>query len=143
MHALVRLAHQLDQQLPANLDVVHMFDVVLKGGSCPAMRKPDIVVVPVERFQDDATRFAAADVVLVAEIVSEGPEDIARRIKPLEYAAAGIPNYWIIELDDPVSMVAYTLVDGRYEHIASGGGTIEVMSPAPLKIDLDTLLRRR
>src|SRR5215212_1223484 len=103
-HALAELVHQLDVRLPADLGVVHSFDVLLKGGSRPVMRKPDVVVASEKVFRHDVTRFAAADVALVAEILSEESEDVDLRIKLLEYAAAGIPNYWIVALDDPVSM---------------------------------------
>lgn len=106
------------------------------------MRKPDVVVASEKLFQHDVTRCAAADVVLVAEVLSEESEDVDLRIKLIEYAAAGIGNYWIVALDDPVSMVAYSLVNGRYERIAVGSRTIDVVSPSPMSLNLDALIRR-
>lgn len=141
--ALGELAHQLDERLPDDLGVVHSFDVLLKDGTRPVLRKPDVVVASFELFHDEVTRFDAANVVLVAEIMSEESEDIDLLIKLREYAAAGIPNYWIVALDDPASMVAYSLADGRYELAAGGARTIDVVSPAPMSLDLDALLRRR
>lgn len=141
--ALVELVHQLDEQLPDDLGVVHSFDVLLKDGPRPLMRKPDVVVAPFKLFHDEVTRFDAADVVLVAEILQEESEDVDLRIKLREYAAAGIPNYWVVALDDPASMVAYSLADGRYELAVGGTQTIDVVSPSPMSIDLDALLRRR
>jgi Uma2 family endonuclease len=68
--ALVMLTKQLDEQLPAGFDVVHSFDVLLKDGGWPLMRKPDVVVASVKAFRDEVTRFDAADVALVVEIMS-------------------------------------------------------------------------
>ncbi|MGW4209971.1 Uma2 family endonuclease [Lentzea sp. NPDC004789] len=141
--ALVQLVHQFAEQLPDDLDVVHSFDVLLKDGARPLMRKPDVVVAPHKLFHDDVTRFDAADVVLVAEILSEESEDVDLRVKLREYAAAGIPNYWVVALDDPVSMAAYSLADGRYELAVGGSRWIDVVDPAPMSLDLDALIRRR
>lgn len=142
--ALVKLVAQLDERLPRNFGLVHSFDVLLKGGRRPLMRKPDVVVAaPKKPLGCDVTRFDASDVVLVVEVLQEESEDLDLRIKPLEYAAAGIPNYWVVALDGSVSLVAYALVDGRYERVAGGTGTVDVVSPAPMSLDLDALLRRR
>lgn len=141
--ALVRLVQQLDEQLPPDYGVVHSFDVLLKGGTSPLMRKPDVVVAPFKRFHDDLTRFDAADVVLLAEILSAESEDVDLRIKAREYAAAGIANYWVVALDDSVSLAAYTLAHGRYELAVGGSRAIDVMSPSPMSLDLDALQRRR
>lgn len=142
-HALMSLVNQLDEQLPPDLDVLHSFDVLLKDGNRPWMRKPDVVVASLEACCREVTRFAAADVVLVAEVLQEETEDVDLRIKPLEYAAAGIPNYWVVALDGQASLVAYSLVDGRYERVAGGTRKVDVMSPSPMSLDLDALLRRR
>lgn len=141
--ALVELVHQLDERLPVDLNVLHSFDVLLKDGTSPLMRKPDVVVAPTKLFYREVTRFDAADVVLVAEILSEESEDLDLRIKLREYAAAGIPNYWVVALDDPVSLVAYSLAGGRYELAVGGAQAIDVVSPSPMSLDLDALLRRR
>jgi Uma2 family endonuclease len=140
--ALGELAHQLDERLPDDLGVLHSFDVLLKGGTSPLMRKPDVVVAPFKLFRGEVTRFDAADVVLVAEILSEESEDVDLRIKLREYVAAGIPNYWVVALDDPAGMVAYALADGSYELAAGGARAIDVVSPWPMSLDLDALLRR-
>ncbi|MEV6242152.1 Uma2 family endonuclease [Lentzea sp. NPDC051838] len=142
-HALMKLLCQLDEQLPAGLDVLHSFDVLLRDDKWPMMRKPDVVVARVEAFRDDVTRFDAEDVVLVAEVLQEESEDVDLRVKLREYAAAGIPNYWIVAPDDPVSMAAYSLVDGRYALAAGGTGMLDVVDPVPMSLDLDALIRRR
>ena len=46
------------------------------------------------------------------------------------------------ELDEPITLVAFTLVDGEYRHVAGGTGKVEVPSPFPVTLDLDSLLSR-
>ena len=105
------------------------------------MRKPDVVVASIRAFRDEVTRFDAADVALVVEIMSEESEDVDLRIKLREYAAAGIPNYWIIALDGPAAMAAYSLADDRYELAEGGTGTLDVAGPSPMTLNLDELIR--
>jgi Uma2 family endonuclease len=58
-------------------------------------------------------RVAAHDVVVAVEIVSPGTKVTDPVTKPAEYAEAGIPGYWIVDLDPPVvTMTAQVLVDG-------------------------------
>jgi Uma2 family endonuclease len=63
-----------------------------------------------------------------------------RVTKRIQYAEAGIAHYWIIDLDPPVSLTGYLLVDGDYEVTVDGTGVVDVTSPAPLHIELDTLI---
>lgn len=61
-------------------------------------REPDVAFLSKEHVQKKGNEFwTGADV--VAEVVSGGAEDKARDhvIKRHEYAAAGIPEYWIID----------------------------------------------
>jgi Uma2 family endonuclease len=78
-------------------------------------REPDILLV---RDANDPRRqnryWLGAD--LVVEIVS--PDDVARdtEVKPLDYAEAGIPEYWIVHPAE-ATITVLTLVDSRYvEH---------------------------
>lgn len=32
----------------------------------------------------------------------------------MKYAGAGIPNHWIVDLDEQPTLTAYILVDGAY-----------------------------
>ncbi|ANZ38579.1 hypothetical protein BBK82_23465 [Lentzea guizhouensis] len=139
-----RLAHSLEMQLPDELSIETEVDVLLKVLPRATVRKPDIVVVPVATWGDGRRRFTAADVLLAVEIVSPGSEKTDRQVKPDEYAEAGIPHYWIVEFDDEsISLGAYVLVDGRYEYVGGGTGKVELLSPAPLVIDLDALTLNR
>jgi Uma2 family endonuclease len=64
-------------------------------------------------------------------------------MKLTEYADAGIPGYWLIDLDPPADLTAYALVDGDYEIAAAGPGPLSLLSPVEIRIDLDRLVARR
>ncbi|GAA2661442.1 MULTISPECIES: Uma2 family endonuclease [Actinosynnema] len=135
--ACARLATILDVA-PGRTAVLRT-DVVVGPAT---VRAPDVVVVPSARLDEEPVRFDAEDVLLAVEVVSPGTGRTDRVTKLAEYRDAGIPDYWIIELDDPVSLTAFTLVDGEYRRVASGSGEVELASPFPLVVDLAELLRR-
>jgi len=141
--AQTRLAYWLDEQLPEHLTSYADVDVVLDSSARPTVRKPDIVVVTVEAAARGSKRFAAEDVVLAVEIVSPGSERTDRVTKPMQYAKAGIAHYWLVELEEPVSLTAFELVDGIYESVGDGTGKIELSHPSALRFDLDALTRLR
>ncbi|NJP32880.1 Uma2 family endonuclease [Micromonospora thermarum] len=61
----------------------------------------------------------AADVALVVEIVSPGSEAIDSVTKVREYAAAGIPRYWMVDRDSGQTVTLYRLSErGHYEEQA-------------------------
>ena len=87
----------------------------------------------------------ASDVVLVVEFVSPGSRRMDYKIKRSEYADAGIPHYWIIDVNKGVSLVACELT-GDSGYIDSGqtiGTTFTTTKPFPLTIDLTKLVKRR
>ncbi|MET9263429.1 hypothetical protein [Amycolatopsis sp. NPDC004079] len=47
-------------------------------------------------------------------------------MKLFEYADAGIEHYWIVDLDPPVSMIAYRLIDGDYENFGEYSASVEL-----------------
>src|SRR6516162_46570 len=63
-------------------------------------REPDIMYFRPERIVDVRKQPEGAD--LVMEVVSEGPENRKRDLetKRNDYAAAGIPEYWIIDPEE-------------------------------------------
>lgn len=101
-----------------------------------SIRIPDVAVVdgPAARAarSREARAYDAPDVLLVVEIISpkSGSEQHDRVDKVFEYARAGIPQYWLIDLEpEPVIVVRRLGEDGRY-HVA-GTATPEM----PLKVD--------
>lgn len=80
-------------------------------------------------------------VALVVEVISDGSEDIDRKVKPAEYARAGIANFWRIERgaqigDSPVSRFVLDASLGGYRLVGTGSLADLLGSPPP---DLDNL----
>ncbi|MGH3902748.1 MAG: Uma2 family endonuclease [Pseudonocardiaceae bacterium] len=76
-------------------------------------------------------RLEAADVLAAVEIISPGTGTTHRVTKRYEYADAGIPHYWLVDLDEPVTLTAYTLVDRNYEHVAADiADTVTILKPS-------------
>jgi len=140
---MVRLAADLDGQLPDDLTALADVDVLLDARHPVTVRAPDVVVTSSKLVQENPFRLDAADVLLAVEIVSPGTGRTDRVTKLTEYADAGIPSYWIIELDEPVTLTAYTLVDGDYEIVAQADGAVSLSEPAPVTVDVGALTRRR
>jgi Uma2 family endonuclease len=107
--AVVRLASGLDEQLPPDVTAIAEIDIVVAVHP-PTIRIPDVVVTRESVIEANSPRTAAADVLLAVEILSDGTRKVDRILKFAEYAEAGIPQYWIVDLDAPVSLRAFTLV---------------------------------
>jgi Uma2 family endonuclease len=82
-------------------------------------REPDVVFATRSRIVDASRPLAGAD--LVMEVVSESPEDRVRDLhdKRTEYAAAGIPEYWIVD-PETRTVTVLTLPDGATEYRVHG-----------------------
>ena len=62
--------------------------------------QPDVFVAPwVERAPDAEWRDGAGDLLLAIEILSPGSARADRHLKRRRYQRAGIPEYWIVDLD--------------------------------------------
>ncbi len=145
--AMIRLATTLGEQLPDGLVAVGDVEVVIvagdpKVGDPATVRVPDVIVVPSALAAANPSRVAASDVHVAVEICSPGTKTTDRVTKLVEYAGAGIPGYWLIDLDPPVvTMTAYVLVDGDYELVADGHGVLDLLTPLSVRVDLDWLTR--
>ncbi|MEV8606446.1 Uma2 family endonuclease [Amycolatopsis sp. NPDC051373] len=108
------------------------------------VRVPDVVVVPWEILETNPQRVQAEDVLLVVEVLSEGTKRTDQITKHSEYAAAGMRQYWIIDVEAPVSMITYRLLDGRYETAGEYSGKVKLgVSGHPIVLDLDKLIAPR
>lgn len=63
-------------------------------------------------------------------------------MKPAEYAEAGIPHYWVIDIEEPATLTAYLLVDGYDEIAADVAGEVRLSGPAPVTVDVRKLTTR-
>lgn len=145
-HAEYQTAVQLAPQLPADLEVLLDLDINLELAPPEApgfTRRPDLLVVrrsARERVRREGGIIRAAEVVVVAEFVSPGSRRTDYVLKRADYADAGIPHYWIVDLDDPVSLVACHLA-GELGYVDGGAaaGVFTTTEPFPVRLDLDAL----
>lgn len=133
------LVSQLDSQLPGDREALAEVEITISVDPL-LVRVPDIVVVPKVIADSEAVRCAPSDVELAVEIISPGSGRKDRITKFAEYADAGIKRYWIVDLDKPVTISAYVLVDGEYEVVGEASDYLVVDEPAPMTIDIPALL---
>ena len=138
----MRLGTLFDDQLPDHLTGLTDVEVLIALDPL-TIRAPDVLVTHTDLFETNPPRYPAADVLLAVEILSTGTRRVDRVLKFVEYAEADIPQYWILDLDDPTSLLAYLLVDGNYELSGehTGAATLDV-GGHPVSIDLPALTRR-
>ena len=141
--AMQQLATELNDQLPKELTALPHVEVVVDARHPVTVRIPDVVVTSSKLVQENPPRFDPADVLLAVEIVSPGTGRRDRVTKFAEYADAGIPRYWIIDLTEPSTLTAYILVDGDYEIVAETTDAVTLSEPAPVTVDVRTLTSRR
>lgn len=144
--AAYRLATLVDQQLPEHLEPILDIDVDLQlappdgPGTC---RRLDLAVVhKTARLRVDAEggSLRASDVVLVIEVTSPGSRRTDNVIKRAEYADAGIPHYWIVDLGAPVSLLACRReAKLGYVENQQATHTFTTTEPFPVTIELDQL----
>jgi Uma2 family endonuclease len=149
MIAMVRLLVQLDEELPSGLLVIPDIDVDLElapRGKPGFVRRPDLVVVrqsAVSRVRRDGGILRARDVLVVVEIVSPGSHRTDHVIKRGEYADAGIPHYWIVDLDDPVTLIeCHLAAEFGYQDAGAVTDRFVTSEPFPVGLRLDGLIPR-
>ena len=141
--AIYELGYQLRNQLPGELLAVAEVEVVLVAQWPATVRSPDLVVVPTAIADTDPARCQAEDVLLAVEVISPGSRKVDQVTKMYEYAEIGIPDYWILDIDGPVTLTAYRLIDGDYEIVGQSEGELSLSQPAPVVIDVAGLLPHR
>lgn len=146
-HAAKVLERALDRAAEAG-----SIDAYVKGpldlDTGPAIRVPDLVVIdgPAARAARarKARAYDAIDALLVVEIVSpkSGSERTDRVDKVFEYVRAGIPQYWLVDLEPEPGVVVRTLGDdGRY-HVSGSfltGTDLKVDEPFPFTLPVASL----
>jgi Uma2 family endonuclease len=113
------LAYLLDGQAPPGHRVLEGEVVVLAEVPATA-RVPDVVVIRAEAGRTwDTNHTPAVDVALAVEIVSPTTATADRVEKPVQYALAGIPAFWRIEVDPRIEVVVHRLIE------VTAGGTVQ------------------
>lgn len=144
--AVRRVMRQVEDQLPEELEVMSDIDIDLQ--IVPAhrpgfVRRPDIAVVTragIARRRAEGGILRASELVVAIELVSLGSERTDHVIKRGEYADAGVPHYWIVELDDRPALVAHHLA-GAFGYVAAPPvtGSFTAEEPFGVRLDLDRL----
>jgi Uma2 family endonuclease len=142
-----KLWASLDAQLPAGCVAVADIDVDLQLGPPDGpgtVRRPDVVVMTrtaPHRIDREGGVLRASDVLLAVEILSPGSRRMDHVMKRAEYADAGIPHYWILDPEEPTSLVACHLA-GEFGYVDASAvtGVFRTAEPFPVEIDLDALL---
>lgn len=138
----MRLGYRIDDQLPPQLTAMTDVDVLIETDP-PTVRSPDVIVTRTDLYAANPQRCTAADVLLSVEILSEGTRRIDRLLKFSEYADAGIPQYWIVDVDEPTTLLAYVLVGDTYELSGEHTGQVTLdVAGHPVTLDLAALTRR-
>jgi Uma2 family endonuclease len=96
-----------------------------RGGRWDTSRIPDVVVLPMEQWENLANKEAVIELnepppILVVEVVSESTQTTDYRSKRSEYAVLEIPEYWIVDPSQALVTVCI-LVEGFYDAIAFRG----------------------
>jgi Uma2 family endonuclease len=146
MAAMLELAVQLRRQLPVDLRLVPDVDLDLQLAAPDQpgwSRRPDLVVVEAAAFAR-ATRegglLRADETRLVVEIISPGARRMDLQIKRAEYADAGIPHYWIVDLEPPTTLTGCHLAgEFGYRDDGQASGLFTTSEPFPVRVDLTAL----
>lgn len=142
----LRLVHQIEAQMPEAWEVLSPSGVDV----AVSYLEPDIVVVRAAAIDPNPKRFAAADMLLVVEVISPSNASIDRHEKPLRYAEVGIPHFWRVELEGDRSpyLVRYGLDESgvKYRELgtvhAGDEETVDIGFPVTLR-PAEFLGRRR
>ncbi|HST50265.1 Uma2 family endonuclease [Jatrophihabitans sp.] len=146
MVAVAQLYGVIEGQLPVGLRAVPNVDLDLQlapPDQPGTSRRPDLIVVSEAEFhrvENEGGLLRASAALLVTEILSPGSRRTDNLVKRGEYADAGIPYYWIIDAEAPVSLVACHFA-GTFGYQDSGEitGVFESAEPFGVRIDLDAL----
>lgn len=144
--AALRIALQLLPQLPQDLEVITDVDIDLELAPADQpgfSRRPDVIVVrrsARQRVRIEGGLIRASEMLVVIEIVSSGSRRTDNVVKRAEYADAGIPHYWIVDIQEPVSLLACHLTDKfGYLDAEVVGGMFTSTEPFSINLDLGDL----
>jgi Uma2 family endonuclease len=143
---VARMIVQLTPQVPEGYEVIPDIDVDLQlvpPDRPGTARRPDLVVVDVaarQRQDAEGGIVRASDVLVAIEIVSPGSRRTDNVLKRAEYADAGIPSYWIVDIDPPISLLAcHRTEEFGYREDGSATGAFTTDEPFAVRLDLDGL----
>lgn len=135
------LVNGLRTVAPPEMKVEREMTVLLDRRNGP---EPDVSVVRADAITGlEQTSFQGADVLLAVEVVSPESEVRDRDVKPRKYAAAGIPNFWLVDMAGadrhPVVRV-YELDPVSKTYALSGIHHERLKTAVPFTVDMDITL---
>lgn len=86
-----------------------------------------------DRVDEECGLLRASDIVLVVEVVEPHSRRTDFVVKRADYADAGIPGYWVIDLEPLVSLTPYRDAPAVTREFIT-------TAPFPLTVRVDTLL---
>ncbi|MGH9119812.1 MAG: Uma2 family endonuclease [Acidimicrobiales bacterium] len=125
--ALRRLSRTVEDACPPGHEVFFApTDLDLPGEQ---RVEPDLILAPAGSITHSRL---ITPVLLVVEIVSPGSRTNDRVTKRVTYAEAGIPHYWVVDIEAG-SIALLRLLDGRYETVAEGA---DITTTEPVAVEL-------
>jgi len=115
--------------------VLQAVGVRISGPDFDGGRIPDLTLWA--RPQPRSVWLTIADLLLVVEIVSPGSAAADEVVKRAEYAAAGIPRYWVIDRDTAQTVTLYALGPDRTYDVAAKMPLAWLLQTAPGDHHLD------
>ncbi|MBB3093893.1 Uma2 family endonuclease [Actinoplanes campanulatus] len=98
--------------------ILQAVGIKLTGPAGDGGRIPDLTLW--SAAQHRGVWLPISDLLLAVEIVSPGSAAMDRTIKVQEYAAAGIPRYWLVDRDAAQTVTLHSIgADGAYEVTAT------------------------
>ena len=134
--AVYRLRRRLEAHAPEHLRVVENVGVLIATGR--SLFVPDLTVVRSEAMRRPAAALQAPDALLVVEVLSPGNAGRDLVIKRHEYAAGGIPEYWIVDKNERTLTVLTRPEQGKGyldATVVKAGDRFETDDPVPLSLD--------
>ncbi|MFI7633068.1 Uma2 family endonuclease [Nonomuraea sp. NPDC049400] len=137
--AIFRLQLILDEAAPAELEPLSTVNLRVTDKDYYI---PDVVIVPADTAQ---LMFSPGELHLAVEVVSPSTKMRDKVLKAGAYAAAGIPVYWRVELDEGPALYVYELNGDTYDPptVYKAGEVANLTVPFPLSFDPAELDRPR
>lgn len=137
------MAFALEDVLPCEWEPICGVEVVIEERWPPTVRVPDVAIVPARLIDRDLQLLSASDLLGVVEVSVPGSRTLDAVTKRSEYAAAGIPLYWHVDPEPPVTLTDYRLAGDVYRIAWRGGGRFTSTESVRICLDLDLLGYRR
>jgi Uma2 family endonuclease len=134
--AVVKICRLLDAQPPEHLVAVENLGVLIRGGR--SLLVPDLTLIRAEALERAAAALRAPDALLVIEVLSPGNAGRDLVIKRHEYAAGGIPQYWIVDKNERILTVLTRPEQGKGyldATVVKAGERFETDDPFPISLD--------